>query len=123
MLIYKSSAQSIVLIFILVYRKFENALFENSRLHRCVPLKLTIPRTAPLSLPVATAWESAAPGSDDDLALVLLQSSVWRGHRIDLTSFINMGMRYYDPLTGRFLLCDPLAGTALRQICMATQSQ
>jgi RHS repeat-associated protein len=43
-----------------------------------------------------------------DLAATLIASSVWQGRRLDATGLINFGARYYDPLTKRFLSCDPL---------------
>ena len=36
----------------------------------------------------------------------------WRGHYMDWTGFINMGARYYDPQTGRFLCPDPYGHAA-----------
>lgn len=35
------------------------------------------------------------------------QASPWRSRRADTTGFYCLGARYYDPLSGRFLSCDP----------------
>ncbi|MDB6095143.1 MAG: hypothetical protein JWM32_2705 [Verrucomicrobia bacterium] len=37
----------------------------------------------------------------------LAEATVWRGRRLDPTGFINMGARYYEPTSGRFLSPDP----------------
>jgi len=50
----------------------------------------------------------------------LASAMAWRGHRIDGTGFYNLGARYYEPTSGRFLSCDPLsfaAGTDLYTFC------
>ncbi len=49
--------------------------------------------------------EANKPGA---LAKALIDSSNWQGRRVDATGLINFGVRYYDPLIGRFLSCDPL---------------
>jgi len=36
------------------------------------------------------------------------EASIWRGHRIDPTGFYNLGARYYEPTSGRFLSPDPM---------------
>jgi RHS repeat-associated protein len=38
----------------------------------------------------------------------LPQASAWRGKYADITGFIFLGARYYDPCIGRFLSCDPV---------------
>jgi RHS repeat-associated protein len=46
----------------------------------------------------------------------LASAVAWRGHYIDPTGFYNLGARVYEPVSGRFLSCDPLsfaAGTSL----------
>jgi RHS repeat-associated protein len=40
-------------------------------------------------------------------ATQVAQATVWRGHRIDPTGFYNLGARYYEPTSGRFLSPDP----------------
>jgi RHS repeat-associated protein len=35
------------------------------------------------------------------------EATVWRGRRVDATGFVNMGARFYDPRSGRFLSPDP----------------
>ena len=42
----------------------------------------------------------------------LIIASNWQNKTIDPTGFINFGARYYDPVTGRFLSCDPLGHLA-----------
>ena len=36
----------------------------------------------------------------------LLQSSAWRGHWVDITGYYNIGLRPYDPISGRWLSGD-----------------
>jgi RHS repeat-associated protein len=38
----------------------------------------------------------------------LAQSSVWRGHWVDISGYYNIGMRPYDPISGRWLTYDSL---------------
>ena len=38
----------------------------------------------------------------------LAQSSAWRGHWVDITGYYNIGMRPYDPISGRWLTYDSL---------------
>ena len=38
----------------------------------------------------------------------LEQSSVWRGHWVDITGYYNIGLRPYDPVSGRWLTYDSL---------------
>ncbi len=45
-------------------------------------------------------------------ASLLPQTLGWRGQRVDVTGLINMGMRPYDPESGRFLSADPLGHEA-----------
>jgi RHS repeat-associated protein len=35
------------------------------------------------------------------------EATAWRGRRIDPTGFYNLGARYYEPTSGRFLSADP----------------
>lgn len=37
----------------------------------------------------------------------LVETLSWRSHRLDITGYICMGDRYYDPVSGRFLSPDP----------------
>jgi RHS repeat-associated protein len=50
--------------------------------------------------------DSAATPLTD--ATQLAQAIVWRGHYIDPTGFYNLGARYYEPVSGRFLSPDPM---------------
>lgn len=43
-----------------------------------------------------------------ELAQIIINSMSWHNKILDPTGFINFGARYYDPLTKRFLSCDPL---------------
>jgi RHS repeat-associated protein len=36
------------------------------------------------------------------------QAAVWRGHYPDITGYIYLGARYYDPVSGSFLSSDPV---------------
>ena len=64
----------------------------------------------PIKIPSAATIEAAQkPG---ELAKAIIESSTWKGKRVDPTGFINFGARHYDPLTGRFLSCDPLGHEA-----------
>jgi RHS repeat-associated protein len=38
----------------------------------------------------------------------LVQSSGWRGRWVDITGWVNLGARYYDPVAGSFLNVDPM---------------
>ena len=38
----------------------------------------------------------------------LAAATTWRGRRIDPTGFYNLGARYYEPTSGRFLSADPI---------------
>jgi RHS repeat-associated protein len=38
----------------------------------------------------------------------VVTSSAWRGRWVDITGLINLGARYYDPESGRFLSSDPV---------------
>jgi RHS repeat-associated protein len=49
--------------------------------------------------------DSAATPLTD--ATQLAQAIIWRGHYIDPTGFYNLGARYYEPTSGRFLSPDP----------------
>jgi RHS repeat-associated protein len=42
----------------------------------------------------------------------LAAATAWRGRRIDPTGFYNLGARYYEPTSGRFLSADPLGQAA-----------
>jgi RHS repeat-associated protein len=42
----------------------------------------------------------------------LAAATAWRGRRIDPTGFYDLGARYYDPTSGRFLSADPLGNTS-----------
>jgi RHS repeat-associated protein len=44
--------------------------------------------------------------------LQLATATVWRSHRIDSTGFYNLGARYYEPASGRFLSPDPFGHIA-----------
>jgi RHS repeat-associated protein len=62
--------------------------------------------------------DSAATPLTD--ATQLAQAIIWRGHYIDPTGFYNLGARYYEPVNGRFLSCDPMsfaAGSNLYGFC------
>jgi RHS repeat-associated protein len=51
---------------------------------------------------------------------LLAEASAWHGYYIDPTGFYHFGMRYYDPVSGRWLSCDPLgfaASTSLYEFC------
>lgn len=48
-------------------------------------------------------YRPAAFANGADMA----QSSAWRGHEVDITGLYNLGARYYDPVSGRFLTFDP----------------
>jgi RHS repeat-associated protein len=50
----------------------------------------------------------------------LAEGTAWRSRRIDPTGFYNLGARYYEPTTGRFLSPDPLghgASMSLYDFC------
>lgn len=47
-------------------------------------------------------YRPAAFASGADLA----QSSAWRGREVDITGYYNLGLRPYDPISGRFLTYD-----------------
>jgi RHS repeat-associated protein len=38
----------------------------------------------------------------------MAQSSAWRGHEVDVTGYYNIGLRPYDPLSGRWLTYDSI---------------
>jgi RHS repeat-associated protein len=62
--------------------------------------------------------DSAAQPLTD--ATRLAQAIVWRGHYIDPTGFYNLGARYYEPTSGRFLSPDPkgqVASMSLYDFC------
>ena len=40
------------------------------------------------------------------------EATAWRGRRLDPTGFYNLGARYYEPTTGRFLSPDPMGHAA-----------
>jgi RHS repeat-associated protein len=42
----------------------------------------------------------------------LAAATAWRGRRIDPTGFYDLGARYYEPTSGRFLSADPLGQAA-----------
>jgi len=42
----------------------------------------------------------------------LAASTAWRGRRIDPTGFYDLGARYYEPTSGRFLSADPMGQAA-----------
>ena len=42
----------------------------------------------------------------------LAAATAWRGRRIDPTGFYNLGARYYEPTSGRFLSADPIGQAA-----------
>jgi len=42
----------------------------------------------------------------------LAASTAWRGRRIDPTGFYDLGARYYEPTSGRFLSADPFGQAA-----------
>ncbi len=48
-------------------------------------------------------YRPVALGNGADISL----SSAWRGHWVDITGYYNIGMRPYDPISGRWLSGDP----------------
>jgi len=42
----------------------------------------------------------------------LAAATAWRGRRIDPTGFYDLGARYYEPTSGRFLSADPMGQAA-----------
>lgn len=72
--------------------------------------KITPSSYGPLNIPSSLDIEAASvPGK---LAQIIIDSNIWKNKRIDPTGFINFGVRHYDPLTKRFLSCDPLGHAA-----------
>jgi RHS repeat-associated protein len=54
-------------------------------------------------------YRPAPFGSGADMA----QSSAWRGRDVDITGYTQLGLRPFDPVSGRWLSFDPLGSTSL----------
>ena len=54
-------------------------------------------------------YRPAPFGSGADMA----QSSAWRGREVDITGYAQLGLRPFDPVSGRWLSFDPLGSTSL----------
>ena len=57
----------------------------------------------PTAYGAVPGYRPAAFGNGADMA----QSSAWRGREVDITGFYNIGVRPYDPVSGRWLAFDP----------------
>jgi len=52
------------------------------------------------------------PGTQAADITQLAAATAWRGRRIDPTGFYDLGARYYEPTSGRFLSADPMGQAA-----------